>query len=235
MVSTLWSSYSPGSARLLVLAVLAITTISAPAAVLAEERAPAGQARLGGVAAAALAEPRDDRADTTAESCPYDFGSEMPAATFCVYLGVALGAGGEVCATDVVVIWSSFASQAVASVEDAEQESNSKREVHLGFVADPELVLRAIVDSRQNDRAEMVGYTLGSEDALQQLAGQMTLRAVRLGSSGTADVLDMELREPRRFSPGSCAFASYSGTFLGVIGPPSETRTYADTSLAPRQ
>lgn len=235
MISPPCSLYSPGSAGLLVLAALAIVMHSAPGALLADERAPAELASLDGAVADAPAEPRDDRADTTLESCPYHFGSDMPAATFCVYLGVAVGAGGEVCATDVVVIWSSFASQAAAGIEGAEQVSDSNREVHLGFVADPELVLRATVDSRQGDRAEMVGYTLGSEDAPQPLAGQMTLRAVRLGSSGTADVLGMELREPRRFRPGSCAFASYSGTFLGLIGPPSETRTYADASLAPRQ
>jgi hypothetical protein len=29
----------------------------------------------------------------------------------------------------------------------------------------------------------------------------------------------MELREPRRFRPEGCAFASYSGTFMGVIAP----------------
>ena len=58
-----------------------------------------------------------------------------------------------------------------------------------------QLVVRAIVDSPQGDRAEMVGYTLGGEEALQPLAGQMSLRAVRLGS---ADVLSMEFREPRR-------------------------------------
>jgi hypothetical protein len=78
----------------------------------------------------------------------------MPAATFCVYGGVAFGDGGEVCATDVLVIWSSLVSQATAS--------GSNSEVYLGFVADPELVVRAIVDSRQGDRAEIVGYTLGA-------------------------------------------------------------------------
>ena len=218
-------------AALLVLAALAITTSSAQAGVLAEERAPARLARLGGVVAAALAEPQSHRADTTPVSCPYHFGGDMPAATFCVYRGVAFGGGGEVCATDVVVIWSSFASQAAVSVERAEKASASNREVYLGFVADPELIVRAIVDPRQGDRAEMVGYTLGREEAPQLLAGQMTLRAVRLGS---ADVLSMDWREPRRFHSESCAFASYWGTFLGMIRPPSETTTSVDPFIVLR-
>jgi hypothetical protein len=215
--------------RLLVLAALAITTSSAQAAVLAEERAPARLARLGGVVAAALAERQSDRAGTAPARCPYHFGSDMPAATFCVYRGVAFGGDGGVCATDVVVIWS--ASPAAVSGERAEKAAASNREVYLGFVADPELVVRAIVDSRQGDRAEMVGYTLGSEEAPQPLAGQMTLRAVRLG---LADVLSMDLREPRRFHSGGCAFASYSGTFLGMMRPPSEKEVSADTFFGPR-
>ena len=186
--------------------------------------------------AAALTEPAPQTgpAHATPQSCPYHFDSDMPAATFCVYRGVALGSAGEVCATDVVVIWSSFASQAPVGLAPAETASGSNREVYLAFVADPELVLRAIVDPRQADRAEMVGYTMGSNEAPQPLAGRMRLRAVRLGSSGTADVLSMELREPQRFHPESCAFASYSGAFLGMIRPPSD-KPFVETSIAPRQ
>jgi hypothetical protein len=211
---------------------LAITVGCAQAAVLAEERAPARLAGLDGVVAAALAEPQSYRADTAPASCPYHFDSDMPAATFCVYRGVAFGGEGEVCATDVVVIWSSLASQAAVSGGPAQKASASNREVYLGFVADPALVVWAIVDPRRGDRAEMVGYALGSEEAPQPLAGQMTLRAVRLRS---ADVLSMDLREPRRFHLGSCAFASYSGTFLGIMRPPSETTTSVGTSIKPRQ
>jgi hypothetical protein len=215
------------------LAMLAITVGCAQAAVLAEQQPPARLPELDGVAAAAFAEPAPQtaRAHAVPERCPYHFGSDMPAATFCVYRGVAFGGGGEVCATDVVVIWSSPASQAPVRGGPAEKASASNREVYLAFVADQELVLRAIVDSRQGDRAEMVGYTVGSEEAPQPLAGQMTLRAVRLGS---ADVLSMDLREPRRFRPGSCAFASYSGTFLGMIRPPSETTTSVDSFIVLR-
>jgi hypothetical protein len=60
----------------------------------------------------------------------------------------------------------------------------------------------------------------------------MTLRAVRLRS---ADVLSMDLRDPRRFHLGSCAFASYSGTFLGIMRAPSETTTSVGPFIVPRQ
>jgi hypothetical protein len=69
-----------------VLAMLAITVGCARAAALAEERAPARLARLDGVVAVALAGPQSDGADTAPASCPYHFDSDMPAATFCVYV-----------------------------------------------------------------------------------------------------------------------------------------------------
>ncbi len=99
--------------RALLLAALAIATTCAPAAVVATERAPAPVARLGGVVAAALSGSQGVRPESAVASCPYHFDSDMPAATFCVYEGVAFDGGGEVCATDVVVIWSSLAAQAL--------------------------------------------------------------------------------------------------------------------------
>ena len=78
----------------------------------------------------------------------------------------------------------------------------------------------------------MVGYTLDSEGALQPVGGQITLRGVPRES---ADVFSMDLHEPRRFHSGSCEFASYSGTFLGMIQPPSETATSVDPFILPRQ
>jgi hypothetical protein len=176
-------------------------------------------AGLGTSARCAQAAVLADRAHAAPAHCPYHFGSDMPSATFCVYRGVGFGSGGEVCATDVVVIWSSASPQSPVSADRVEMASGSDRDVYLGFVADPELVLRAIVDPRQGDRAEMVGYTVGSGEAAQPLTGQTTLRTVRLKSSETANMLSMELREPRRLHPQGCAFASYSGTFMGVIGP----------------
>jgi hypothetical protein len=156
----------------------------------------------------------------------------MPEATFCVYRGIASDGRGEVCATDAVVLWSSFASQSAVGVERAKKVSASHREVYLAFVAHPELVLRAIVDPRRGDRAEMVGYSLGSEGASQPLGGRMALRAVRPGS---AEVFNIDFHEPRSLFPGSCAFTTYSGTFLGMIQPRSETTASFDPFLVPRQ
>jgi hypothetical protein len=187
--------------RLLVAVGLTIATSFAPAGALGRDRA----VRLGGGVTPALAEPLSDDAGTEPASCPYRFDSDMPAATFCVYRGVARGGGGEVCATDAVVIWSSF----------SEAASGSNREIYLAFVAAPELVLRAVVDSRWSDRAEMVGFTLGDDESPQPLEGRTTLRMLRPGS---ADVLSMDLREPQGFPPAICPLASYSGTFVGMIG-----------------
>jgi hypothetical protein len=177
------------------------------------------------------ADEQADRARAVPVNCPYHFGHEMPPMTFCVYRGVALASADEICATDVVVIWSRFGSQAQVGVA-ADKASGPTREVYLAFVTDPDLVLRAIVDSWQGDHAEIDSYSMGRHEAPQPLAGEMTLRTVRLGSSGTADVLDVELRAPRRFRPGDCAFASYSGTFIGVIGPRHPTEPVSEASLA---
>ena len=103
---------------------------------------------------------------------------------------------------------------------------NVRREIYLGFVTDPGLVLRAVVDSRHRHRAEMIEYTLPRNETPQPLVGEMALRTVAIGSSGTADILTISVRESPQFHPAGCALASYSGTFVGVIGPPIETGTY---------
>ena len=184
--------------------------------------------------AAARAEPH---ADTAPARCPYRFDSTMPAATFCVYRGVAFGRRGEVCAPDAVVIWSSFDANAPDRVGAVEPESGSTRVIYLAFVADPEFVLRASVG--QSDRADVVGYTAGRDQASQPLAGQMTLRTLSSGSTASVDVLNIVLREdwrePRRLHSGNCVFASYSGTFLGVIRPPGESEAAIHAGIAPQR
>jgi len=217
-----------------VLAMLAVTVGCAPAAVLAEQPSSARLPELGGVVAAALTEPAPQTGPThaTPQRCPYHFDSDMPGRTFCVYRGAVFGRGGKVCATDVVVIWSSLASRAPVRGGPTAKASTPNREVYLGFVTDPELVVLAVVDPRQRNRAELVGYTLGGADAPQRLAGRMRLPAVHPGS---ADVLSMDVRDPRHFHIGSCAFASYSGTFLGMIRPRSQMATSVDSFGMPRQ
>lgn len=186
---------------ILALGVLMLTVSSTQAAVLAP----------------ADAEPQADRSQVAPASCPYQFGSDMPSATFCVYRGVAFGGGGEVCGTDIVVIWSSVGSQS---------RMNVQRDIYLGFVTDPGLVLRAVVDSQRGHHAEMVEYTLPRHETPQALVGETTLRTAIVESSGTTDMLTIDVRESPQFRPGGCALASYSGKFVGVIGPPIETGAY---------
>lgn len=209
------------------LAVLAISVSCAHPAARAEQPSSAPRRAVGAVADAASMEaaPQTDLAHTNPASCPYRFDSNMPSDTFCVYQGVAFDRSGEVCASDVVVIWSSLASQASVNRALTENESGSNAEVDLGFVTDPELVVRAIVDPRQSDRAELAWYTRGGEETPQAVAGQMNLRA-------SADVLSMDVREPGRFHIGRCALASYAGTFVGMMQPPSEMTNAADRFLA---
>jgi hypothetical protein len=109
-----------------ILAALAITLSLTPAAVLAEERSAAQLPGLSGVVVAAVvakSAPQTDHAHAAPPSCPYHFDSDMPPATFCVYRGVALGSSGEVCAADVVVIWSSASAQSRGSVVPADKGS----------------------------------------------------------------------------------------------------------------
>jgi len=205
-----------------VLAMLAISVGCAPAVGFAEHRSSAQRRELGGVAAAALIEaaPQTGLAHTNPASCPYRFDSNMPSDTFCVYYGVAFGRAGEVCASGVVVMWSRLTSHVQVRRGLAENASASNGEVDLGFATYPELVVRALVDPRREDRAELVSYTRDTAQAPQALAGRLRLGPVRPGS---VDVLNLDMREPGPIQIGSCAFASYSGTFIGMIGPPSQT------------
>ena len=66
---------------------------------------------------------------------------------------------------------------------------NVQREIYLGFVTDPGLVLRAIVDSEYGHRAEVVEYTLPRNATQHPLVGETTLHTAILESSGTAEVI----------------------------------------------
>lgn len=117
---------------LLALAGLASTASSAQTAVFADGRSPILPGP-GGVVAAMLAgpEPQTDHAHAAPASCPYHFGSTMPSDTFCVYRGIAFGSSGEVCATDVMVIWSSVGAQSQVSADPAETAPGSNRPTHV--------------------------------------------------------------------------------------------------------
>jgi hypothetical protein len=141
--------------------------------------------------------------------CPYDFASDMPAATFCVYNGVALDTDGAVCAKNVVIMWSSFAGPADAS------NSPQPRELYVGFVAQPDLILRGTVGTPASDTAQLTDV-----DAPERAApiGEMKLRAVQEKS----DVLSMDLHDIPELARADCVVASYSGTFVGLLRPPTD-------------
>lgn len=138
--------------------------------------------------------------------CPFGFTSDMPPMTFCVYGGVALGAHGEVCNNDAVVIWSSHATGAGPT---------AGQEVYFGFVTDPQLVIRAVPDAGASSRARLLAYTLGSEHAAVPLNGAAQLTDQ---GGGPGSYLTLALDQARRFRPNACTFASYRGKFLGVAG-----------------
>jgi hypothetical protein len=167
----------------------------------------------------------------TLERCPYDFGSPMPAATFCVYNGVALGPEGEMCADNVLVIWSSYALGALQQPQGG--AGSAPTEVYLGFVADPELVLRAIVDPERSERAVMAGYTLGESQPSLPLLGETKLRAVGGGAQGDAGVLTIMLREPHNLRPAGCALAAYAGTFVGIVRLPLASEELVESNVQP--
>lgn len=164
-------------------------------------------------------------------SCPYNFGRAMPPATFCVYNGVALGADGEICADNVLVIWSSYALHALQRPEDT--RGSAATEVYLGFVAEPELVLRAVVDPERSERAVMAGYTLGEGRPAVPLAGETRLRAA--GGSGPSDagILTITLQEPRELRSRGCAFAAYAGSFVGMVRLPLVEQELVESNLQP--
>lgn len=168
-------------------------------------------------AASAVSQPYNaDRValDTTARSsgCPYDFASNMPAATFCVYRGVARDADGAVCAENVMMIWSTFDG----TVRDSTTSARSgTRELYVGLVADPEIVLRGTVAPQAPNMAQLAGV-----DAPKSAApiGQLQIRAV----SEKSDVVSMELRSSETLSREHCDLASYSGTFIGLLHPTAD-------------
>jgi hypothetical protein len=156
----------------------------------------------------------------------------MPAATFCVYRGVALGPEGEVCADDVLVIWSSYASRTVQ--EHDPEGTAALTEVYLGFVADPELVLRAVVDPERVERARMVGYTLGAGQSPLPLTGETKLRPAPGSGDDAPGVLTIDLSKPHQFRPVGCTLMAYAGTFVGVVRFPVSAEELVESDVVPR-
>ena len=96
-------------------------------------------------------------------------------------------------------------------------------------------MIRYLGDDDPTTRRMLEGILAMEEEHAEDLArgARQICEMTSPSASGTADVLSMELREPRVFRPGGCALASYSGTFVGVIGPPIETGTIAAVNAGP--
>jgi hypothetical protein len=218
-------------ANLILLALTVVTIGRCFPAVLAAERSQARERtlRTADTTSTTPFAPARGGGSALPASCPYDFGGETPASTFCVYQGAAFGRGGEVCASDAVVVWSSARGPLRMTVQ-ADKGGIPARQVHIAFVDASEIVLQAVVGASQTDRAELVGYTTGDEQVAQPLSGTVTLRPRQPGASRAVDVLEMEVKGPRPFRPGNCALASYSGEFVGVIRSTHETENMPRTS-----
>ncbi len=149
--------------------------------------------------------------------CSYRFDSAMPPDTFCVYRGIARDSSGEACADDVVVLWSSYGAAGEASAE-----------IYLGFIASPDLVLRATVKAQDDhqQRAQLLDYAVGGDESARPIHGEASLRAPppQPGAPATADVLSLALSGGIDLDPASrCRFTTYSGEFMAMIGPTLET------------
>jgi len=147
--------------------------------------------------------------------CPFDFHQAMPPGAFCVYEGIALGADGQPCKEPVVVIWARLAPE-----PDAEgglgEDVTDPADVLFGFVAFPDLVMRAATDDGAERRATILDYAIGDDQPPVELRGSAEVRFVPAASGGGIEVLGLRIDGPVLASE-TCAFTSYDGTFLGVM------------------
>jgi hypothetical protein len=152
--------------------------------------------------------------------CPFNFRDGMPPGVFCVYDGVALGAGDQACDDRVLVIWSRLASEFDAPGAPGDQVTD-RSGVYYAFVPLPEMVLRATVDTGGGDRATIRDYTLGPRQPRAALTGGAELRFVAADGGEGTEVLSIRLRRPI-LAAGTCAVTSYDGTFVGVMTLPPD-------------
>jgi hypothetical protein len=159
----------------------------------------------------------------TVVRCPFNFQHGMPPGVFCVYDGVAIGSDGQACSDRVMVIWTRLAPEfnADGGLDDAVSE---RFDVYFGFVTSPDLVMRAGVDPGAESSATIIDYTLGHGRPRVPLRGTAELRFVQVSGGEGTEVLSLRIRRPV-LVPGTCAFTSYDGTFVGVMTlPPDTTR-----------
>jgi len=141
-------------------------------------------------------------------TCPYTFNTPMPPGTFCVYRGDGRDQRGILCAPDLVAIWSSYSGRA----------RNDTDAIHLAFLSDPDVVIAAtpVVPHGEGQNAEVVGYAVDEQAALEPTHGTITLAVPQ---SAEGDRIRVELsHETRSDAHSACAVTSFTGTFMGVIG-----------------
>jgi len=142
-------------------------------------------------------------------SCPYDFLSDMPASTFCVYRGSMRDSGGAVCDGDAVVIWSAHSTLDHA---DGGAAVTPARNVYFGFVDMPSIVVHAVAD--RPTRARLIDYLPAPAAAPIELGVSTTVGKAAVGSR----TLTMTLPAPLPSSDNEeCAAESYRGVFIGVV------------------
>jgi len=164
---------------------------------------------LSALVAAVLGHASSTRSPATDDhGCPYDFLSEMSAGEFCVYRGEASAASGRICDDDAVVIWSTHAS-------DSPLDDTPPRDVYVGFVDAPSLLLHAL--AVHPTRSRVVDLRAASGEEPTPLDGLMTL-----GGSADGQTLTLQLRAPLRATGGwrACGPERYRGVFVGVLGLP---------------
>jgi hypothetical protein len=138
--------------------------------------------------------------------CPYDFRSDMPRGEFCVYRGRVFAPDGALCSADAVMIWGTHRMRARRAAEEA-------RDVFVGFVDDPSLVLHAVATRRTVGL--LTGYSLNGDSAQTPVGGFTTLGRQMSGQ----DAMTLRLRPPvaLEIDDAPCDFSSYRGVFIGVM------------------
>lgn len=173
---------------------------------------------LGGTASGLSTSSSSDGREPTQTRCPYDFGSDMPAGEFCVYLGAITAADGTVCVEEAVAIWSSHG--ATAASDGDRRETDAPRDVFIGFL-EPLLVMRAVAPARLS--ARLVDYGPIDGPSKTSLDGLTTLER-RVAEPGS---ITMKLRGPLALGTGAerCEFESYRGVFVGLMHKPNATES----------
>jgi hypothetical protein len=128
-----------------------------------------------------------------------------------VYDGVALGPDGQVCADPMLVLWSQLAPQH-GPYRHRREASDS--DVYFGFVTSVDIVVRAGIVLGAEHRVRILDYTFGPDGLPLVLQGFAETHIA--GGPHGIETLSMRVTPPLD-AGGACGFASFDGTFLGVL------------------